>query len=219
MYSPKQEQKRGDRRSKPNDIKIENTLLIIIDKALFERVKKIMDSNKQVGKKNSYLCSGLVYCSCGAKMHARTSKWKYYETSYYTCAQKCGAPSVRIEKVDDTAKSYLKELLSDKNQKKIADALQEYYKSTHEGIEIFKAATKAKIDEKQKQYDALLANLSTGKLPAVVVQDIGVEMKALQVEIKALEKAEPPKDYTVDTVCIWLDSIKAARMIKLYTYS
>lgn len=210
IYSTKQEGKRGDRRSKPNAIKIENALPIIIDKALFERVQKIMDSNKQVGKKNSYLCSGLVYCSCGAKMHGRTSKRGEYSTSYYTCSAKCGAPSVTTEKVDDTARDYLKELLSKENQKEIAASLRKYDKETNEGAEIFKAATDAKIEEKQKQYDALLANLSTGKLPGTVVQDIGNEMELLKAEMEALSKAEPPKDYTVDTVGAWLDSIKAA---------
>lgn len=209
-YSPKQEKNREDRRKKPNAIKIENALPIIIDKALFERVQDIMSTRKQTGKKNSYLCSGLVYCSCGAKMHGRTAKRAEYSTSYYSCSAKCGRPSVPADRVDDIAKEYLQELLSPANQKKIAKALQDYDKSTGEGIEIFKAATQSKIEEKQKQYDALLANLSSGKLPAIVVQDIGEEMEALKAEIAALEQAEPPKDYTVSTVGAWLDSLKAA---------
>lgn len=69
VYSLKQEKNRADRRTKPNAIRIENALPIIIDKAQFDEVQKIMNERKQSGKKAEYLCSGLIYCECGAKMH------------------------------------------------------------------------------------------------------------------------------------------------------
>ena len=40
VYSLKQEKNRADRRTKPNAIRIENALPIIIDKAQFEEVQK-----------------------------------------------------------------------------------------------------------------------------------------------------------------------------------
>ncbi len=67
-----------------------------------------------------------------------------------------------------------------------------------------------RIDEKRRQYDALLANLSTGKLPAEVVADVGEEMVAIKDQITALENTEPPKDFTVEHIRAWLGSIKAA---------
>ena len=210
VYSPKQEKNRADRRSKPNAIRIENALPVIIDKAQFERVQGIMDNRKQTGKKNSYLCSGLVYCQCGAKMHGRTSKRGEYSHSYYACSAKCGAPSVPADKVDDAAREYLTTLLSPENQEKIAAAVQQYNKQTNEGAEIFKAATKETIKKKQKQYDNLFANMSTGKLTGKVLDDVVAEMNALQAEIAALEKAEPPKDYTIETMGGWMESVKAA---------
>ena len=70
MYSTKEEENRVDRRTKPNAIRIENALPIIIDKAQFDEVQKIMKERKQTGMKSNYLCSGLVYCECGSKMHA-----------------------------------------------------------------------------------------------------------------------------------------------------
>lgn len=209
-YSPKQEKNRADRRSKPNAIKIENALPIIIDKAQFERVQEIMNSRKQTGKKNSYLCSGLVYCQCGAKMHGRTSKRGEYSHSYYTCSARCGAPGVPADRVDDTAREYLQTLLSRENQEQIAAALQKYNRDSREGAEIFKAATQSKIEEKQKQYENLMHNMASGKLTGKVLEDVAAEMNSLQAEIAALEKAEPPKDYTIDTVGGWLESIKAA---------
>ena len=74
----------------------------------------------------------------------------------------------------------------------------------------FKQALKKRIAAKQAQYDALLKNLASGVLPAEVVADIGNQMQEIKAEIAALEATEPPKDFTVDMIKTWLDSIKAA---------
>jgi hypothetical protein len=95
MYCP-QEEKGADRRTKPNAIRIENAFPAIISKGLFEEVQLIMNERKQTKQKAGYSCSGLVYCSCGAKMHGRVSKNKGHEYHYYCCSNKCGAPVVRI---------------------------------------------------------------------------------------------------------------------------
>ena len=69
VYSTKEESNRVHRRNKPNAIRIENALPIIIDKAQFNEVQRIMNERKQTGKKAGYLCSGLVYCKCGRTQH------------------------------------------------------------------------------------------------------------------------------------------------------
>lgn len=75
-YSPTEEKKRDDWRNKPNAIRIDNAIPASISKSQFMEVQKIMSERKQTGKKAGYLCSGLVYCKCGAKMHGMTSKRK-----------------------------------------------------------------------------------------------------------------------------------------------
>ena len=70
-YSPQEEKKHADRREKPNAIKIENALPVIIGKAQFMEVQRIMTEQTQTVKKVGYLCSGLVYCKCGANAHVR----------------------------------------------------------------------------------------------------------------------------------------------------
>ena len=74
----------------------------------------------------------------------------------------------------------------------------------------FKQVLKQRIQGKQKQYDALMKNLSSGVLPDEVVADVGQQMKEIKAEIAVLEATEPPKDFTVDTIKAWLESIKAA---------
>lgn len=74
----------------------------------------------------------------------------------------------------------------------------------------FKQAVKKRIQDKQRQYDALLQNLSSGTLPPDVVADVGQKMQAIKVEIAALSSAEPPHDFTADTVKAWLESLRKA---------
>ena len=210
LYSTTEAQNRADRRQKPEAIRIDNALPVIISKEQFEEVQKIMDGRKQTGRKSDYMCSGLVYCQCGAKMHGMTSRRKGHEYRYYTCSAKCGAPVLHMEDVDAAAIKYLKELLSEENQLQIADAMRQYQAGAGSRMTEFKRALKKRIREKQDQYNSLMQNLSSGTLPAEVVSDIGTRMNELKAEIAALEATEPPKDFTMDHIRQWLESIKAA---------
>ena len=209
-YSVEEEKDRADRRNKPNAIKIENALPVIIDRAVFDEVQKIMNERKQTGKKAGYMCSGLVYCECGAKMHGQKSERKGHTYYYFCCSKKCGASSVRMKEIDRAAVKYLHELLSAENQQKISDALRAYKGGERERLEDFNRILGKKIAEKQQKYNNLLTNLSTGALPADVVAAVGKEMQALQAEIDCLQNTEPPKDYSAETVKNWLQSIKEA---------
>lgn len=209
-YSVEEEKRRSDRRSKPHAIRIENAFPAIIDKETFMEVQKIMSERKQTGKKAGYLCSGLVYCSCGAKMHAFKSVRKGHEYRYYICSAKCGAGSVRMEDVDTTVINYLHELLNEDNQKRIADALRAYKGGEADRVKDFKKLISQKIAEKQKRYDNLLTNLSAGVMPPAVVADVSAEMETLRAEIDALQHTEPPQDYSVQTIRNWLESLRNA---------
>lgn len=210
LYSPQMDKNRTNRRKKPDAIRIENALPAIIDKAQFMEVQRIMDSRKQTGKKAGYLCSGLVYCACGSKMHGFTSKRKGHEYRYYICASKCGASGARMEAVDTAAINYLHELLSPTNQELIALALRRYQAGVANSTGEFNNAVKKQIADKQVRYDALMDNLSSGALPQEVVQDIGQKMKALKDEMEALQETPPPHDFTADQITAWLGSLKAA---------
>lgn len=210
IYSPIEEKDRSKRRTKPNAIKIENALPEIISRAQFNEVQSIMDERKQVGNKANYLCSGLVYCECGAKMHGITTHRKGHEYHYFYCSAHCGAPTVKMELIDGAAKRYLSELLSPENQKVIADALRIYISEESNRVEDFNVQVQQQIAERQSKIDALMGNLSSGVLPAEVVAKFGSQIKDLDDQIKALKEAEPPKDYTVPQIKAWLQSLKKA---------
>ena len=119
-------------------------------------------------------------------------------------------PVGHMDAVNEAAIKYLRELLSDDNQRIIADALRQYQAGEGSRMDEFKEALKKRIDEKKRQYDTLMKNISAGVLPDEVLADIGQQMKELRSQITTLEHTEPPKDFTVDTIRAWLESIKAA---------
>ncbi|WP_444658443.1 recombinase family protein [Caproiciproducens sp. R2] len=210
VYSPQEEARRADRRDKPNAIRIESALPIIISKAKFMEVQKIMSERKQTGAKAGYLCSGLVYCECGAKMHGMKSRRKGHEYHYFYCSKKCGAPVIHMDEVDKAATDYLHDLLSPENQQKIMLALRQYQNGEQGRMDEFKAVLSKRIAKKQKQYDTLMKNLSGATLPADIIADIGKQMQSLKEEIAALQTTEPPKDFTVEQITAWLNALKAS---------
>ncbi len=210
LYSQTEEISRDLRRSKPNAIRIENAFPAIIDKKTFEEVQKIMDSRKQIGKKSEHLCSGLVYCSSGAKRHLRKSTRKGHTYFYYACYDKCGSVAVREEKVDKAALDYFSVLLSPKTQEKIYAFLRSYNGHQQDMVESFYAAINKEIAAKKTEYENMMKNLSSGIIPKAIMQDMMQRMENLQKEIETLENAEPPESYSTDTITNWLNSIKEA---------
>ena len=208
IYSPSEEKNRSSRRSKPNAIRIENAIPQIISKEQFQEVQKIMSERKQTGK-TKYLCSGLVYCRCGAKMHAVKSKRKGHEYLYYNCSKHCGAPVVHMEIVDNAAKDYLHELLTKENQEEISRALQLYQIYTDDTEKDFMKTINKKVREKEKRYNNLMDTLASGAVNQTVIADITNEMETLKSEIESLKCRKPPKDFTFDCVSGWLEALKA----------
>ncbi len=211
LFSQTEEKERQKRRTKDNAIRIENALPKIIDKAIFEEVQKIMNNRKQTGKKAGYLCSGLVYCAnCGAKMHGVTTHRKEHEYKVYYCSEHCGVGTVKMDDIDSSVREYIKNLLSEENTKIITEALKKYSSNETDRVKEFNDSVAREIKEKQKQIDNYMATLGSGVLPSEIISDIGNKIVTLKEEIKGLQTAEPPKDFTVPQIQVWLQSIRSA---------
>lgn len=210
VYSPQMPKTRLDRRERADAIRIEGAFDAIISRDLFEGVQRIMCGRKQVGKKASYLCSGLVYCSCGAKMHAITTHKGEHQYSSYYCSKKCGAPMVPVSAVDDSSIAYLHNLLSPESSAEITKALFAYQGMSREREMDYNASKQREISERKRRYDAMLNNLSTGVLPPSVVSDLGQKMAAIKSEIEALKEAPIPQDFTAQQIMGWLESLRNA---------
>jgi len=200
-----------DRRVKKNAIRINNAIPAIITREEWEEVQTIMNDRKQSGRSSDYLCRGLVYCGkCGAKMsgHITDNAKNKYKT--YVCSKSCGVGTIKMDDVDRKVKRYLEELLSDRSQKQISDALRNYRKGETERIEQYNTALKKEIKEKQKQYDGLMQALMTGGLSAAIIAEVGNKMESLKNEIDGMTEQRPPKDYTEKNIIDWLNAIKTA---------
>ena len=198
-FTPKEEERREDRRSKPNAIRIENALPQIISRAQFMEVQRIMTERKQTGRQD--ICAaGLFTARVGQRCTGGRSTRKGHEYFRYYCPKKCGAHVIHMDKVDNAAVEYLHKLLSPENQDKIAAALRKYQAREQNRVADFNRALQRRIKEKQREYDALLQNLSTGALPPAVVADIGEQMQTIKAEIAQLQQPTPPTDFTVEQI-------------------
>jgi len=193
-------------------IRIDGAIPAIVDKNTFYEVQNIMDERKQCGRKqNEYLCSGLVYCKCGAKMHIhRANDRKGGKYVYYACSDNCGALTVREDAVNKAVTDYLKEFLSDAMQLKIAHFLRSYKDHKKDCRQSYAAVVRKQIAAKQNEYDNLVKNLSAATFAPEVISDLNNRLKAIRTEIITLETAEPPEEYTTSTILEWLKAIKAA---------
>ena len=198
-FTPKEEERREDRRSKPNAIRIENALPQIISKAQFMEVQRIMTERKQTGRQD--ICAaGLFTARVGQRCTGGRSTRKGHEYFRYYCPKKCGAHVIHMDKVDNAAVEYLHKLLSPENQDKIAAALRKYQAREQNRVADFNRALQRRIKGKRGEYDALMKNLSTRALPAEVVADIGEQMQTIKAEIAQLQQPTPPTDFTVEQI-------------------
>ncbi|MHC1695622.1 MAG: recombinase family protein [Eubacteriales bacterium] len=209
-YSVTEEKDRALRRIKPNAIKIENALPVLIDKAIFKEVQLIMKGRQHTGKPNDFLCRGLVYCGeCGAKMYTTKTKRKGHEYEIYYCSKKCGIGVINSYFIDDAVKAYIKNLLSDKNQELIYQSLKAYSQGERSRVAEQNNAIRRQLDDKQAMVENYTNTLGSGILPYEVIADISNKIVALKNEMKSLSELPIPHDYTVPQIINWLDALKA----------
>lgn len=209
-YTVGEQESREARRQKVDAIRVENAIPAIVGRDEWNEVQKIMSGRKHAGRRSDYLCSGLVYCSCGAKMHGTTTHRKGHEYRRFYCSAKCGQPGIDMDTVDAAAREYLSGLLDPAAQDLIAAALREYRSGESDRKSEFRAALKRRIREKEQERQNLIANMTAAVLPASVLQSLAGRLEELNVEIDTLSSTEPPEDCTASDISAWLGSIRAA---------
>lgn len=202
---------REERRAKKDAIKIENALPIIISKAKFDEVQNIMKYRKQTGRKAGYLCSGLVYCgNCGAKMHGGTTHRKGHEYRKYFCSAKCGIGTIDMDFIDRSALEYINDLLDDNNLIALTGALSSFIAGEKFRVKEFNNSIKNQIEQRTEKINNYMNTLGSGALPPEVISDVGSKIVKLKEEIKTLESAEPPQDFSVLQIKDWVTAIRNA---------
>ena len=215
VYTPSEEVKRSERRSKPNAIRIENAFPAIIDRKTWEEVQKIMDARKNSGRraKREYLLSGLIFCECGAPMHGLTTTRRKngsaYQYSYYTCSAKCGNQNIRAEDAEGHVLRYLHMLADDRSRAEFKTAASKYKRLMSDAMSTDAGAIKEEIAVKEAQINKIVKNLSASVLPPSVVEKMGQEMEQLQIQIDMLKaEMEKPISFEQPEIEKYLDALK-----------
>ncbi|MBQ1632795.1 MAG: hypothetical protein II049_08245 [Clostridia bacterium] len=95
-------------------------------------------------------------------------------------------------------------------QLKIAHFLRTYRDHKKDCRQTYAAVVKKQIAFKQTEYDNLVKNLSAATFAPEIIQDLNNRLKTIKAEIEALETAEPPEEYSTNTILEWLKAISAA---------
>ena len=95
-------------------------------------------------------------------------------------------------------------------QLKIAHFLRTCRDHKKDCRQTYAAVVKKQIASKQTEYDNLVKNLSAATFAPEIIQDLNNRLKTIKAEIEALETAEPPEEYSTNTILKWLKVIKAA---------
>lgn len=214
IYTPEQNRSRESQRIKKDAIRLDGAIPQIIDREIWEGVQKIMSSRKNTGKttKNEYLYSGLIFCKCGAPMHASTSRrtknGHTYEYKRYICSKKCGAKSISSDKIDVAVFQYLYDLLSPENREILKNGLNIYKSQITTEFQADKAEIRRQIADRNAQIDAATKNLSSAVLPTSVVESLGKKIEELQNQISDLEyELSRPIEFSEQEVYNYFDVV------------
>lgn len=204
LYTLNEEENRNTRRLKPNAIRIENAFPAIIDKKTFEEARNIMLSRKRAGHPK-HRCSGLVYCSCGSRMHYVWSTNKKGSYAYFRCPKKCGEAGVRVDKLDAMVDEYLNLIFSEKNIEDVERAVLSLSKYNKERHREFDKKKKEDIAKRKAELEEIVNALMSGKFKG----NYEYCDELLTEKRKALEEAENRKldDISESKIRTWLDSI------------
>lgn len=208
IYSETLADTRSAQRAHIDAIRIDGAFPAIVSKDIFKEARRVMASRRQTGKKANYLCSGLVYCArCGAKMHATKSTQDGKDYYRYYCSKSCGMPSTHMENVDRIALDYVQDILDGVGSGMLTEAVNQYIQSEKAHQKDFETIKKKRISEKKSQIEGYMQKLSVIDLPRDLLSDIADRIQMLKDEIKAIECAEPPEQYSGKTIQAWLQGI------------
>lgn len=191
LYSPIEEKTRANRRTKPNAIRIEDAFPAIVDHSTFQEAQKVMKDRKHK-KKTHYWCSGLVWCGeCGSPMYPSTMTKGAHTYQRYCCSKHCGNHTALVEKVDAAVDIYLDLLFTAENKKKMSRMMVEYSRNEAAYKKSFEEEKKKKIADIDTKVANLMQNMSSGVLPAEVIQAISQQIESLLKEKKTIADSKP----------------------------
>lgn len=210
-------------------IRHENAFPAIIDRATFDKVKKVMDSRKGRNAcyqaQETYLLSGLIKCGkCGTNMHGNRKpsnrNGSYHVT--YKCNKRdkqgtklCDNKEINKKYIERAVMYYIESLCSGDNFKMIMSALKEYAKSQSDTSEELMLTTK-RLNKVEKQISNIVYAISNGfdadelkaQYASLKKQKIDLQGQLAICEAKADERIEIDEDTAFEAFKRMRDSVR-----------
>ena len=102
--------------SKTNPEEVRGQHIPMVSEALFYRVQAVLDGRntnihvplaRRSHDNAEFPLRRLVRCKCGTPLTGAWSKGKREKFAYYLCNKRCGTPSIPVDKLNDSTKSFL----------------------------------------------------------------------------------------------------------------
>ena len=207
VYSPVEEKDRALRRTKPNAIRIENAFPAIIDKETYERAQAVLAKHQHTGRM-VHPCSGLVYCSCGAKMHMAPSRKNGHEYFSFRCSAHCGQKGARANVIEDAVMAFLDQVFKPENIAGYEKTLKTLKKEAKIYEADFEKARRDQLRKCDEEISNLLELIKLGKLSPDNYELIDAELSRLRQEKVNIQNLEPEQPISIAQINTWLKEIK-----------
>lgn len=159
----------------------------------------MLDQKSRAGHESLHrvhLCSGITFCGkCGAKMSGNTQKQKDKYYFSYVCKGRCGIRSIPAHELETAACDYVNAVLSPETRIELSQAVRVYITGQTEAAKQRAPEAQREIKKLRAEVSALMANMSSGVLPAAVLEQLGKQIEEKQARIAFLTelKKQPPQ--------------------------
>ncbi len=204
-----------------NDVRIEGGMPVIIERALFERVQKMLKSRKQKYRNTSddglYLLTGKLFCGkCGAPMTGMSgishtgASYAYYVCNEKRTGGKCDAKAIRRDRLEDNAALAVRDyILRPDVMEWIINQVISFQTGDPKRAEL--EEMKSRQRELKKSIANVLIAIDQGIITASTkehLQDLESERATLDARI-AVAQAEPSKKITRESLTKYLEHFRS----------
>lgn len=203
---------------------VEDAIPSIVDKALFDKVGKIMEERKLhpgwMKAKEIYFLSGKLICGqCGAiyrgESYRNSKSSQGTRLKFYKCGARCGNANLRKLEIEDIVIEFIvHEVFTDAVMQQIADRVVRLYQSQVGHASSDKSPIRNEIAELDKKIDNWIQAIGQGILDqnilSTYIKEAAQRKTVLESELARIEAMEAAQTLNESDVIAWLISKKDA---------
>ena len=170
----------------------------IVSEKTYQEAKHILKKRLRPTTFSSrvYLCSGISFCGhCGSKFNGNSQMLNGKRYISYVCRGRCGLRSITADELESGACAYVNTVLSPQIRSELSYAVQRHLSGRKQAARRNAPQFRQEQKKLQKEIDALIANMSSGILPASVLTRLSEEIEQKQNRLNLLNEltAQPPE--------------------------